>query len=205
MLFNRQSFYISWRKDHQKDSFLELILHGLCREEEPTHSSALDPTPARLEDSRDSPQGSRERKSTVDLTHARMLQLQELGLAARVTNTLDNEGQSQGFAEVSKSEAWMDLMRKNLSSLIDNQTWTLVDLPPGRRQYALVAKGHPQKPGIDYNGTFAPVGYKVILRFVLSFALHLGYELFQLDIDIAYLYGNLKETIYMIQPECVVI
>jgi hypothetical protein len=134
-----------------------------------------------------------------------MLQLQELGLAARVTNTLDNEGQSQGFAEVSKSEAWMDLMRKNLSSLIDNQTWTLVDLPPGRRQYALVAKGHPQKPGIDYNGTFAPVGYKVILRFVLSFALHLGYELFQLDIDIAYLYGNLKETIYMIQPECVVI
>jgi len=41
----------------------------------------------------------------------------------------------------------------------------------------------------------------VILRFVLSFALHLGYELFQLDINTAYLYRNLKETIYMIQPE----
>ena len=41
----------------------------------------------------------------------------------------------------------------------------------------------------------------MILRFVLSFALHLGYELYQLDIDTAYLYGNLKETIYMIQPE----
>jgi hypothetical protein len=41
----------------------------------------------------------------------------------------------------------------------------------------------------------------VILRFVLSFALHLGYELFQLDFDTAYLYGNLKETIYMMQPE----
>jgi hypothetical protein len=26
MLFNRQSFYISWRKDQQKDFFLELIL-----------------------------------------------------------------------------------------------------------------------------------------------------------------------------------
>jgi hypothetical protein len=26
MLFNRQSFYISWRKYQQKDSFLELIL-----------------------------------------------------------------------------------------------------------------------------------------------------------------------------------
>ena len=28
MLFNPQSFYISWRKDQQKDSFLELILLG---------------------------------------------------------------------------------------------------------------------------------------------------------------------------------
>jgi hypothetical protein len=65
----------------------------------------------------------------------------------------------------------------------------------------LVAKGHSQKPEIDYNDTFAPAGDKAILRFVLSFALHLGYELFQLDIDNAYLYGNLKETIYMIQPE----
>ena len=86
-------------------------IHSLCREEEPAHSSSLDPTPARLEDSRDSPQGPRETRSTSDLTHARMLQLQELGLAATVTNILDNEGDPQGFAEASKSEAWMDSMR----------------------------------------------------------------------------------------------
>jgi hypothetical protein len=101
-------------------------IHGLCREEKPTHSSSLDPTPARLEHSRGSPQGPRERKSTADLTHARMLQLQELGLAAAVTNTLDNESKSQGLAEASKSGAWMDSMRVQLSSLINNQTWTLV-------------------------------------------------------------------------------
>jgi hypothetical protein len=113
-------------------------------------------------------------------------------------------------------------MREELSSLINNQTWTLVDLPPGRKaircgwiykpkkkehgavyrlKSRLVAKRHSQKPGIDYNDTFAPVGDKVILRFVLSLALHLGYKLYQLEIDTAYLYGNLKETIYMIQPE----
>jgi hypothetical protein len=54
---------------------------------------------------------------------------------------------------------------------------------------------------IDFNDTFAPVGDKAILRFVLSCALHLGSKLFQLDIDTAHLYGDLKETIYMIQPE----
>jgi hypothetical protein len=37
---------------------------------------------------------------------------------------------------------------------------------------------------------------------VQTFALHLGYEIFQLDIDTAYLFGNLKETIDIIQPEC---
>jgi hypothetical protein len=56
-----------------------------------------------------------------------------------------------------------------------------------------------QRPGIDYNDTFAPVKYQVIHRFVLNFVMHLVYELFQLNIDTAYLYGNLKETIYMIQ------
>jgi hypothetical protein len=108
-------------------------IHSLCREEEPTHSSSLDPTRARLEDSRDSPQGPRERRPTADLTLARMLQLQELGLAATVTNTLDNEGEPQEFAEASKSEAWMDAMREELSSLINYQTRTLVALPTGRK------------------------------------------------------------------------
>jgi hypothetical protein len=145
-----------------------------------------------------------------------MLQLQEPGLAATVTNTQDNDGEPQGFAEASKYEAWMESMREKLSSLINNQTWTLVDLLPGRKaircswiykaqknehgavyrlQSHLVAKLHSQKPETYYNDTFAPVGDKVILRFILSFALHLGNELNQLDIDTAVLYGNLTETI----------
>ena len=115
----------------------------------------------------------------------------------------------------------MDSMREELSSLINNQTWTLVDSPPGRKtircdwiykakknehgavyrlKSRLLAKRHSQKPGIDYNDSFAPARDKGILRFTLSFALHLGYKLFQLDIDTVYLYGNLKEIIYAVQP-----
>jgi hypothetical protein len=62
-----------------------------------------------------------------------MLQLQGLGRAATLTNTLDKKSEPQGFAEVSKSEARMDSMQEELSSLINNQTWTLVDLSPGRK------------------------------------------------------------------------
>ena len=89
--------------------------------------------PASLENSRDLPQGPRKRRSTAYLTRARMLQLQELGLVATVTNTLNNEGGPQGFAEARKFEPWMDSMREELSSWINNQTWTLVDLPLERR------------------------------------------------------------------------
>ena len=99
-----------------------------------------------------------------------MLQLQELGLVATVTSTLENEVEPQEFAEASKSEARMDSMRDKLSSLNNYQTWTLIDLPPGRKaircglvykakknehgaiyrlKSRLVAKGHSQKPGID--------------------------------------------------------
>jgi hypothetical protein len=59
----------------------------------------LEHTPARLENSCGSPQKPREKKSTADLTHAKLLQLQELGLAFAVTNTLDNESELQGFVE----------------------------------------------------------------------------------------------------------
>ena len=38
----------------------------------------------------------------------------------------------------------------------------------------------------------------MILRFVLTFALNVGCEILQLDIDISFLYGNLK-SVYMIQ------
>jgi hypothetical protein len=64
-----------------------------------------------------------------------------------------------------------------------------------------VAYGYFQKPGIHCNDTVAHVEQQLILRFVHTSALHLGYEFFQLDIDTSYLYGNLTETIYMIQPE----
>jgi hypothetical protein len=53
----------------------------------------------------------------------------------------------------------------------------------------------PQKPGLDYNDTFAPIGNKVILILLRTFARPVGYELVQLDIETAYIHGNLKETV----------
>jgi len=60
-------------------------IYGLCREWEAHHSSSFEATSTRLDYSRDSPQGPIESESNAELTHARMLQLQQLGLGATVT------------------------------------------------------------------------------------------------------------------------
>ena len=75
------------------------------------YSSSSGSRPARLEDSRISPQGTRERWSNGDLAHARMLQLPQLGLTASVIHTLDSDFILQRSAQKSKSEGWVCSMR----------------------------------------------------------------------------------------------
>ena len=59
-----------------------------------------------------------------------------------------------------------------------------------RLKSRLVAKGRSQNLEIEYDDAFASFGDIVILRFVVSCALHLEYKFSQLDIDTAYLYGT---------------
>jgi hypothetical protein len=66
----------------------------------------------------------RERRSTADLIHARMIQFQALGMAARVTNTSENASKPQRFARESRSEVGWILTRKTLT-FDQNRTWTL--------------------------------------------------------------------------------
>ena len=68
----------------------------------------------------------------------------------------------------------------------------------------LVAKGYSQKPGFDYEVTFAPVAMLKSIRILLSIAAHLDYEIWKIDVKIVFLNGNLDESIYMVQPKGIV-
>lgn len=71
----------------------------------------------------------------------------------------------------------------------------------GRYKARLVAKGFSQKLGVDYNKTFAPVVSKASLRILLSLAAVHDWEIHQLDVKTAFLYGELKEDIYVEAPD----
>jgi len=65
-----------------------------------------------------------------------------------------------------------------------------------RYKARLVALGCSQLPGLDYDQTFAPVVKLPTFRLHLAMA-----AVLQIDVKTAFLYGRLKEVIYMRQPE----
>jgi transposase InsO family protein len=70
-----------------------------------------------------------------------------------------------------------------------------------RRKARMVALGHTQSHGIDYNEVFAPVAKYDTLRFVLCLACFYDWEIDHVDIKTAYLHGFLEEVIYLRPPE----
>ncbi|UYV63998.1 hypothetical protein LAZ67_2006285 [Cordylochernes scorpioides] len=117
---------------------------------------------------------------------------------------------------------WKKAMEEEFDSLIENKTWELVDPPKNRNiigtkwvfktkcnsdgsverhKARLVAKGYSQQYGIDYEETFAPVVRQSTIRMFLALAVEYNLILHQMDVQSAYLNGEIKEEIYMTQPE----
>lgn len=70
-----------------------------------------------------------------------------------------------------------------------------------RYKARLVAKGFTQIKGLDFDETFSPVVRYDTLRLLLALSAHHNWTPRQLDIKTAFLYGLLKEDIYMELPE----
>ncbi|GJS84884.1 retrovirus-related pol polyprotein from transposon TNT 1-94 [Tanacetum coccineum] len=101
------------------------------------------------------------------------------------------------------------------------QVWILVDLPNGkkangtkwvlrnkkdergiviRNKARLVAQGHRQEEGIDYEEVFAPVARIEAIRLFLAYASFMGFLVYQMDVKSAFLYGTIEEEVYVTQP-----
>jgi Reverse transcriptase (RNA-dependent DNA polymerase) len=68
-----------------------------------------------------------------------------------------------------------------------------------RYKARLVAKGFTQKESIDYKKTFSHVSIKDSFRIIMALVAHLDFELHQMNVKIAFLNGELDETIYIVQ------
>ena len=117
---------------------------------------------------------------------------------------------------------WRDAIRAELKSMRLRGVFRAAKLPAGQRAIGtkwvfkikrnadgsinkykarLVAKGFKQKYGIDYTETFAPVVKYVTLRIVIALAKFFGWPVDQLDVVTAFLYGEMKELVFILVPE----
>jgi len=136
-------------------------------------------------------------------------------------HNISAQGEPSSYKEAIQSDCWKEAMSAELLALDRNQTWTLVSLPPGKKSIGcrwvyrvkhkadgsvdrykarLVAKGFTQTKGIDYFETFSPVVKLSTVRIVLALAAAHHWFIHQLDVDNAFLHGELDEEIYMKPP-----
>ncbi|GJV74241.1 putative ribonuclease H-like domain-containing protein [Tanacetum coccineum] len=64
----------------------------------------------------------------------------------------------------------------------------------------LVAQGHTQEEGIDYDEFFAPVARIKAIRPFLAHASFMGFMVYQMDVKSAFLYGRIEKEVYVCQP-----
>nr|GEV49070.1 hypothetical protein [Tanacetum cinerariifolium] len=62
-----------------------------------------------------------------------------------------------------------------------------------RNKARLVAQGHTQEEGIDYDEVFAPVTTIEVIRLFLAHDLFKDFMVYQMDVNSAFLYGKIKE------------
>nr|GFA32730.1 hypothetical protein [Tanacetum cinerariifolium] len=63
----------------------------------------------------------------------------------------------------------------------------------------LVARGYRQEEGIDFEESFTPVGRLEAIRIFLSYAAHKNMVVYQMEVQTAFLNGNLREDVYVSQ------
>nr|GEX36094.1 hypothetical protein [Tanacetum cinerariifolium] len=66
-----------------------------------------------------------------------------------------------------------------------------------RNKARLIAQGHTQEEGIDYEEVFAPVARIEAIKLFLAYASFMGFLLYQMDVKSAFLYGTIEEEVYV--------
>ncbi|KAD6795877.1 hypothetical protein E3N88_06773 [Mikania micrantha] len=154
--------------------------------------------------------------STHFISYENFTHVHKRFLAAITTNV-----EPKNFKQAMQDPKWVEAMKQEIQALEKNNTWTIETLPEGKRaidskwvykikykpngdveryKARLVARGFTQIEGEDFHDTFAPVAKLVTVRTLLAVATKRNWFIHQLDVNNAFLHGDLDEEVYMKIP-----
>ena len=225
----REKEHWSWEKNEQDVNIPGLItmIEDNSEKDSSTETGETCSTPVRMIENRGADM-SVERSAATPASKPRKYRgLDELYSETEVIEMLDElmllkVEEPMNYQEASMKKEWKDAMNMEMETIEKNNTWVLMDLPPGHKPIGLkwvfklkkdsegnvvkhkarlVAKGYVQRKGIDYNEVFAPVARLETIRLLLALSAKEGWEVHHLDVKSAFLNGELLEEVYVMQPE----
>jgi hypothetical protein len=127
----------------------------------------------------------------------------------------------KNFNEAGKDDLWVKEMNDELDQIEKNNTWEMVHRPEGknvigskwifknklndqgqvvRKKTRLLHKGYAQIE-LDFDETFVPIKRLEAIRIFLSYSCHKRFKVYQMDVKLAFLNGDLNDEVYMEQLE----
>ncbi|GJW12412.1 retrovirus-related pol polyprotein from transposon TNT 1-94 [Tanacetum coccineum] len=131
-----------------------------------------------------------------------------------------SQTEPKNIKEAMADSAWIEAKKEELHQFDRLDVWKLVDKPLCKNVINLkwlwnnkrdeentmirnkarhVAKGYAQKEGIDFEESFAPVDRLEVVRLFIAYAAHKSFTVYQMDVKTTFLYGPLKEEVYVNQ------
>nr|GEY49569.1 retrovirus-related Pol polyprotein from transposon TNT 1-94 [Tanacetum cinerariifolium] len=126
------------------------------------------------------------------------------------------------YKEALTQSCWIEAMQEELNKFERLEVWELVPRPDQvmvitlkwiykvkldelggilKNKAHLVARGYHQEEGIDFEESFALVARLEAIRIFLTYAAHKNMVVYQMDVKTAFLNGNLREEVYVSQPD----
>ncbi|GKA46846.1 retrovirus-related pol polyprotein from transposon TNT 1-94 [Tanacetum coccineum] len=137
-------------------------------------------------------------------------------------NSVLSKVEPKNFKSAIVEDCWFQAMQDEIHEFDRIQVWELVP-PPNyimiialkwiykvkldeygdvmKNKARLVAKGYRQDEGIDFEESFAPVARIEAIRIFIANAASKNMIIYQMDVKTTFLNGDLKEEVYVSQPE----
>nr|GEY98543.1 hypothetical protein [Tanacetum cinerariifolium] len=130
--------------------------------------------------------------------------------------------EQKNIKEAIADSTWIESMQEELHQFDRLDVWELVDRPLYtnvinmkwlwknkrdeentviRNKYHLVAKGYAQNKGVDFEESFIPVSRLEAVQLFITYATNKSFTVYQMNIKTAFLYGPLKEKVYVNHPD----